>query len=69
MKHYFINPETRDLIVLDSEKNSLLVVERIEKVRVMNRGGEVLKTRKPTTCKKCQETGHQARACPNESKS
>jgi hypothetical protein len=35
MIHYYINPKTRALIMLDPEAEEIFVVERIEKVRVM----------------------------------
>ena len=34
MKHYYIDPTTQNLIVRDSETNELMIVERIEKVRM-----------------------------------
>lgn len=34
MLHYYRNPKTENLIIWDSEKNSLLILGRIEKVQV-----------------------------------
>lgn len=38
MKHYYVDPTSGNLIIRDTEKNDLLVVERIESVRVMTKG-------------------------------
>jgi hypothetical protein len=35
MIHYYINPKTRDLIFFDLEEEEIIVVPRIDKVRVL----------------------------------
>ena len=38
MKHYYVDPLSGNLIIRDTEKNDLLVVEQIKSVRVVVKG-------------------------------
>jgi hypothetical protein len=40
MIHYYINPKTHDLLVYDPTAGELLILERVEKIKVVS-GGDI----------------------------
>jgi hypothetical protein len=73
MIHYYINPETSDLIAFNDESREVTILELVGQVLVTEKQAALLEPetlpsyrqpRKQRLCSVCQKPGHTSKPCP-----